>query len=315
MTPIRLSALAALFSAAQLWADVSFLTGFRFEPGAGMPAAAMESMTKSMPAMPVVRTRIKGTRMLSRLGDLDMIVETGTQEITLLDSASKTFATGQMADYVAGLGKQMPASPTMPREFEQMMSGIQLDTRKTDRTDVIYGIRVGEREISMSMKLALPPIPAGDRPTPAAPPSMEMKVLIHLWSALPAEVERVPALRELDAVMTKSKGTSQDFIQQLGAMLPFASNSMTKLFDEISKEQGYPLRTQMEFTMPGFAEMMAQFGPPGESRGGNFPKGPLMTMTMEITDLSTAPVDDAIFQVPKDYKAAPFADLVKKVGK
>jgi hypothetical protein len=220
-----------------------------------------------------------------------------------------------MADYVAGLGKQMPANPTMPREFEQMMSGIQLDTRKTDRTDVIYGIRVGEREISMSMKLGLPPMPAGVGTAPAAPPSMEMKVLIHLWSALPAEVERVPALRELDAVMAKSKGTSQDFIQQLGAMLPFASNSMSKLFDEISKEQGYPLRTQMEFMMPGFAEMMAQFGPTGESRGAAVPKGPLMTMTMEITDLSTAPVDDAVFQVPMDYKPAPFADLVKKIGK
>jgi hypothetical protein len=212
----RLSALAALLSATQLCADVSFLTGFRFEPGAGLPQGLMESMAGSMPAMPVVRTRIKGTLIVSRVGALDMIVDTVTQELTLLDAASKTFATGRMEDYVAGLGKGMPAAPAMSREVEQMMSGIQFDTRKTDRTDEIYGIKVGEREISMSMKLPLPPMPAGDAPTPAALPSMEMKVLIHVWRALPSEGERVPALRELDAGDVKVERARAGFHPAVG---------------------------------------------------------------------------------------------------
>lgn len=311
----KLWTLVVVFSATRLWADVSFITAFRFEPGAGMPAAAMESMTRSMPAMPVVRTRVKGTRWMSRAGGLDMIFDTVTQEVTLLDAASKTFAASPMAEYAASIGKHLPAMPSVPPEVEQMMSAIQMDARKTDRTDVVQGIKVGEREITMSMKLPLPPMPSGDGPAPTTPPSMEMKMLIHLWTALPSEGDRVPAVRELDAVMSKSKGTGQDLIQQLGAMFPFAGSSMKKLLDEFSKEQGYPLRTQMELSMPGLAEMMAQVGPPGGSRGAEAPRGPFMTMVMEITDLSTEPIDEAVFQVPKDYKAAPFGDLMKKVGK
>jgi hypothetical protein len=38
-------------------------------------------------------------------------------------------------------------------------------------------------------------------------------------------------------------------------------------------------------------------------------------MTMEVTEWSTAAIDEAVFQVPQDYKPAPFADLLKKLNK
>jgi len=33
-----------------------------------------------------------------------------------------------------------------------------------------------------------------------------------------------------------------------------------------------------------------------------------------VVELSTAPVDDAVFQLPADYHAAPFDDVVKSVA-
>jgi len=41
----------------------------------------------------------------------------------------------------------------------------------------------------------------------------------------------------------------------------------------------------------------------------------MLSMIMEITDLSTVPIDDAVFQVPKDYQSGSFADLMKKINK
>src|SRR5258708_2908650 len=143
MRLIRLWTAAVLFSGTQLWADVSFVTGFRIEPGPGMPPTAVGVMTQSMPAMPVIRTRIKGTRSTARAGELDIIMDGAKQEITLLDAASKTFAVGAMADYLSAVGKQMPKTPKMPTEVEQMMAGMQMASRKTDRTDVVEGIKVG----------------------------------------------------------------------------------------------------------------------------------------------------------------------------
>jgi hypothetical protein len=205
----------------------------------------------------------------------------------------------------------------MPAEVEQMMAGMQMASRKTDRTDVIEGIKAGEREISLSLKLPLPATPPADGTTPAAPPAVEMKIVMHLWTALPGEIDRVPALRELDGVMSSGNGSmfGRDFIQQLSVMLPFAGDSMTKLMEELSKDHAYPLRTQMDLSMPGMAEMLAQLGPSGAGGSPDFPKGPLMSMTMEVTEWSTAAIDEAVFQVPQDYKPAPFADLLKKLNK
>jgi hypothetical protein len=308
----KLAALAMVLSATQLWADVSYLMSFRLEPGTGLPPGVAESMAGSMPKMPAVQTRIKGQRSVGQVGAIQVIADNAKKEITLLDPASQTFATATMAEYIAALPK--PDGKMQP-EVEKMLSNIEITSRKTDRTDVIEGIKVGEREFNLTMKLPLPPIPTPEG-RPPAPKSLEMKMAVHMWTALPSELERFAALREIDALYANPdvKVTGRDFIQQLGQMLPGGGESMTKLFDELVKERAYPLRTQMEMSMPGMAEMMEQLGQPAGSAAPPGLQGPLMTMTMELTNFSTEPIDNAVFQVPKNYKPAPFADLVKKLN-
>ncbi len=278
-----------------------------------MPPMAVESMTRSMPAMPVVRTRIRGTLSATHIGALDTIMDTDKQEITLIDPSSKTFATGKMTDYTSAIGKGVPK---MPPEVEQMMSGLEISPKKTNRTDVVQGIKVGEREINLSVKIPLPPMPAREGAGPG-PSALEMRIVMHMWKALPSEIERVPALRELDAVMSNLSGKmgGLDMVQQLSAMFPFAGGSMKKLVEELSQDRGYPLRTEMQMSMPGIADMIAQASPGTGAVPGAEPKAPMLSMIMEITDLSTVPIDDAVFQVPKDYQSGSFADLMKKINK
>lgn len=311
----KLSALLVTLWSVPLWADVSFVMKFRFEPGSGMPASAVGAMASAMPTMPVVRTQLKGNRSAGQMNGMQIITDNAKGEITLVDPVSKTFASGAMAEYLSAMGA--PPTPKMPPEVEKMLSNVEVTSKKTDRTDVIEGIQAGEREIDLSMKMPMP-VPPGAGGAPAgAPITLEMKIIMRLWTALPAEVGRVPALRELDALYSSAEGkmTGQNLIQQLSQMLPGGGASMTKLFDELSKERAYPLRTQMEMSMPGMAEMMAQLGPDGAAASAEFPKGPLMTITMELSELSTVTVDDAVFQVPKDYKPVPFSDLAKKLTK
>ena len=46
-------------------------------------------------------------------------------------------------------------------------------------------------------------------------------------------------------------------------------------------------------------------------RDGSFAAVPLMTMTQDVAELSSAPVPDSVFQVPEGYQSAPAADILK----
>jgi hypothetical protein len=45
--------------------------------------------------------------------------------------------------------------------------------------------------------------------------------------------------------------------------------------------------------------------------GGLDPATPLFSMTNELVELSTAPIDDSVFQVPEGYREAGLEEIVK----
>src|SRR4029077_18172764 len=119
------------------------------------------------------------------------------------------------------------------------------------------------REINLSVKVPIPAMPGAEGPR-QGPQALEMRITLRLWTALPSEIDRFPALRELEAALHTSAGGNTNgpgFLQMIRQMLPGSGDSMGKLFDEVSKDHAYPLRTQMELTMPGMAEMMAKVNP------------------------------------------------------
>jgi hypothetical protein len=64
--------------------------------------------------------------------------------------------------------------------------------------------------------------------------------------------------------------------------------------------------------MPFLATLAKQMAAQGKSMPITIdPDAPLMEMNQEVTELSSAPVDASLFEVPKDYSAIPVDDMVK----
>jgi hypothetical protein len=51
----------------------------------------------------------------------------------------------------------------------------------------------------------------------------------------------------------------------------------------------------------------------GKPAGDFDPNAPDSEVTLELTELSSGPVDDAVFRVPEGYKAASAEDLMRKL--
>jgi hypothetical protein len=88
------------------------------------------------------------------------------------------------------------------------------------------------------------------------------------------------------------------------------------MFQEVEKNHSVVLKTHLEASMPGMAARLKQMR---EQQGQAIRDdvdidAPFSVVDSEVTELSTAPVDGARFQVPAGYQAAPFEEVVKAVA-
>jgi TonB family protein len=245
---------------------------------------------------------VKGNKVYTTAGGMTMIIDAAKQEITLIDAAHKRFATIPASQYGKSIAAAMPDMPADISETMQSMfakTKTTVETRNTGRTDTIQGIQAAERETTASIEM----------PLPEGMPGMRMNMVVRTWTAKPEEVLRVPALRELAALNT----WQQYFMDPTGALMQFGQmggGAMAPLKDAM-RQDGVILRTRMQMFMPMPGALAGQApgqGPAGEAEAG--PK-PLFEMSTELVELSSAPVDDALFQIPAEYAAADFGELMK----
>jgi len=83
------------------------------------------------------------------------------------------------------------------------------------------------------------------------------------------------------------------------------------MFEEIFKNQSVILRTHMEMYMPFLATLAKQTAGQRQMPVSMDPDAPLMEMNQEVAELSSASVDASLFEIPKDYAAAPAEDLIR----
>jgi TonB family protein len=238
-------------------------------------------------------TYIKGNKVRAVSGGMVMLIDAVKQEITLIDDAHKTFVTipaSQFAKSIAGAMPEMPSSPN--EEVQALLAWTKptVESRSTGRTDTIQGIQAAEHEITTIIEM----------PTTGDTPRMQMKIVVQVWIAKPEEVQRVPALRELAAL----SAWQQYFLDPMGTLpqLGQMGSAMAPLRDAM-RQYGLVLRTRMEMFMPAAS--------PGAPAGSQAAPKPVMQMSTELVELSSAPVDDALFQIPNDYAAADFGAIVK----
>jgi hypothetical protein len=299
--------IAALFLSAGplLFADVTLRYNMEFKTTAPMPAGQMP------PAGPTV-LRIKGDKTYSTFGKLTTVGDLATNRTSVIDAEHMRFASGSSEDFVKAMAAAASA-PTrnVPPQAQSAMQMFKADvqSRKTGRTETIQGIPAEESEvvISLNMNIPLPNVPAG---------GPFMRMVMHVWMASADDVARTPGLAELARYNAAAGGLANpgadfgsSFRSMLGA-LPGVGDMLEKVrraVDDLTKQPGMQLRSRMEMSSP-MAAVLAQGQAPA---GGLDPATPLFSMTNELVELSTAPIDDSVFQIPAGYREVGFEEIIK----
>jgi hypothetical protein len=300
-----------------LRADVTVRYKTDFKLGSFLPPAAQQQISnQKLPFPPVIIMQIKGDKGYSNAGPAASLLDFTKQQITVMDSTHKQFATVYMKDFPGEIGAAMPQMPAMPPAAQKILESIKskFSVRKTGRTDMILGVQVEESELTLTIEL---PVPA-DLPLP---PGMFQpgeivtvtKMVMHIWTATPAEVQRVPALSELGAHMFATRLMSPaGWMEQTLGRLPGLAEGSAPMVDYFSKSSTPILKSHSEIYMP----IMAKIGQLLQAQGQKPPAGfdadaPLLETNTEATEISDATLDGSIFEVPADYHRTSLTDLFK----
>jgi len=215
----------------------------------------------------------------------------------------------QLADKMAGAFPQ--AASAQMQAAQQALASIKtkVDSKMTGNTAEIQGVQAEEREVTVTMDMPMP--------TVVNQPDASLKMVMHIWTAKKEEALRVPAIRELTGYQAWQKYILNPVgvLQKLGGKLPGMSNVIGPMIEEIFKNPSVILRTRVEIYMPFLAVMAKQMAAQGKDFPPIDPDAPLIEMTQEVTELSSAPVDAALFDVPADYAAVPADDMVRDLLK
>jgi len=247
--------------------------------------------------------RIKGNKAYSTQGNLTSIMDLTTQDMTLIDTVHKRFAKVSASQYA----EQVKAAiPTIPSEARTALASMKtsVDTRSTGRTATIQGIQAEEHEFVLTMDLP-----------PGGPPQAGplMKMFMQIWTAKPEEAQRVPALQEFQnyTASATSSMNPMEMVRQVFSALPGLGDSLGSMVADMSKSGSMSMRVHTEVTMP-FLAAMAQQGvplPPGFDASA-----PVIEMNQELTELSTDPIDGALFEIPQDFLPASLEEILKGAG-
>ena len=292
--------LLVLLAIPALYADVTlrYKTEVKLNPALPNAAAGMKAMDSAMPAETL--SQFKNGRGFTSQGGMTSIYDFSKQEITLLDREGKRYATlpaGQFQDAIAA------AMPQMPKEARAMLAAMKTRTesKATGRSATIHGIEAEEREIIMTTDA--PPRP--NLPAPAGP---MMRMVIRCWTAKAGEVMRVPAIRELAGYNLFAAATMNPLssLEKMIQQMPMARDIASIAKEMQSGGTPVVLRVQFDMFMPMIGAMLKQ-APAGRSPfGPGFdPDAPFMQMNQEVAELSSAPVPDTVFEIPKDSSPLP----------
>ena len=282
-------------------ADLTLRYSQDVKMGSGLPAAATAAIESQLQNLGKERRiRIKGDRSLTEIGVLTGISDNAKGEITLLNPATKQYATLPLPDLLTA----MQSAVAVPAAVQQMLQNLQFDVKssKTGQTGMIAGFRAEERLTTMTASMN------GAGPAGGTLLRMEM----HMWIASPEEVSRVPAIREYaaNAQTALRLFDPAEQIQKLFAQFPGFADKLKATVAELSGNPGsLTVQTQQKVYMPIMAQL-AQLQPKTGAPAVD-PNAPIMEMTSRLTEISTDPIDDSVFEVPADYQKASTEEMMK----
>jgi len=313
-----LVALLLLSPAALLHADTTIRFKMNMKFAEGLPPAATEQIAKNQktqfPRETVVE--IKGDKGYSNTGRTISLMDLTKQQITIVDPDHKLFATVYIKDF-PGTMSAATTLPSMPPAAQKFLESIKSDfsMQKTGKTDAILGIQAEETEWTISLQMVIPAgLPPGLGTLKPGDTITLMKMVMRIWTPLPAEVTRVPALAEFAAHSWKQLSADPaTSMQQMLPNFPGLSDGLAKMAQGMSTTTGPALRTHVELYIPVLAQlgglMQGRARPP--ILGTYDPSTPFVETDNEVVEISTAAVDDSVFEIPSDYQPATLSDLLK----
>ena len=231
---------------------------------------------------------MKGSKGVTVAAGETIIADFTKNEITIIDAERRKYATLPAAEYGPKMAEAMPAAGMAAQLLGSMKT--TCESRQTGGTDTIQGVQAVERVQTCSMEMKLP------EGIPDMAAAMSMKFVSHIWSAAPGERPRVPALWQLSGYELWQKYFMNP-ADSVAKMMP----GMAPMMEDLQKDQSVVLRLSMEM----FMKMPSMPGMPAPATRA----APMMKMTQEVVELSTAPLDDSLFQIPADCASATFGDV------
>ena len=309
-----LSVLLAVLVPPALRADVT--ARYTYEVKVASPLLAQAQQTIRLAHV----IRVKGNRAYWLQGSVARIVDLSTGEVTLVDPESQSFATLPVKQYVEMFESAFKALRNSPANVKVPASvKVRSEFRVTDRTEVIQGVQTQEREFTVYQEM---PPPGG------AGAGTSSRMLMRFWVAKPEEILRVPGLRELAGF-----DLWRSYFMNPKGMFLGGSRDLEAAFEPLDRDKPLALREYIATYLPSIAEGIERAWKEGTAEwkeewkewvaeerkrsaklAGDFdPNAPISEVTVELTELSSTPVDDAVFRVPEGYKAASADDLMRKL--
>jgi hypothetical protein len=247
--------------------------------------------------------RMKNGRAWTNAGAMVSIVDYPTQQITLVNEGRKSISRLGLTDLhdlmlslmtsskSSGGNKEMPEEAKKAMEAALANMKTSFESKKTGRVDTIQDIQAEEREATLTIEM---PGPAGGRA-----PAMTMKMVMQIWTAKAEETLRNQAVRELTGynIYANYFMNPAGMLQKMTANLPGAGNAFKAMAEDFSKNKTIMLRTRtsMYVPLPGMPD----------------PNTALFDMTQEAVEVSSTPIEEAVFEIPADYKTIPSDEFMK----
>jgi hypothetical protein len=252
-----------------------------------------------------VTTHLKDGRSSSQVGGFAFINNPETKQIILLDTAGKKYVKSSTEELLASLKGSVPPVPPVADaggDKKPDMPKPKVESRLTGRSATVLGVDCEEREVSISMDA--PPIPN----MPPMGPGPFLKVVIQIWTSKAGEADRLPAIKEMNAIMVS--GLAQMNPAKMFEAVPELNGDTMKTMLEMTKS-GVLMKMKLDIYLPGLAPMLPML-PGVDTLGPDFdPKGSLVTLSQEVVELSTAPLAASSFAIPAQYSSETVDDFMK----
>jgi hypothetical protein len=280
--------------------DVTLRYELKVTVNPNLPQATAEQLIKSsgldLPRMQIQKYR-KGelySAFYYSDGDQATLQNPARREITLLDTEDKRYTTLPLDQYVRDMVLRSPqASASTAPALKDHWNSIA-----TGRTRTIHGVEAEEHNVVQTVDFG------------AVPGAPVLRLVVHMWVAAEGEIKRVPALGE---VANSNAGIfaaiSPDLLQR-AARMPGLGDGFFSLIGEF-RQLDLPLRMDVDVFAPAIVALTREM-PQGAANplGTNLDTdSPLLQLTEELTDLSTAEISDSVFRVPPGFTAVSLAEL------